>query len=252
MGPTVMLIHGAGAGSSMWERTLPALAALDLEAIAVDLPGAAASDPFVEAPTLGSWAEACAATMRALGRERYLVAGHHTGAVVGLALAARHPDRVDGVFALGMPVLTPSETARFAVETPPAYDATGEVLMRWWRSHWSLTEDPATRPATVARSAAEMLGWGERRPQAHHALAEVDVAAMVRESGTPLRVAVGAKEMLRQVSEGAAELTDRGSFEELGDSGFYIAAERPRLLAEAIARFATELEDIDLGPSPAP
>lgn len=97
---TALLIHGLGGFAESWRHTASALAPYS-RVIAVDLPGFGQSAKPRAPYTLGFFAEAVGALLRALALERVSLVGHSLGAAVAVAFACRHPDRVDRLAILG-------------------------------------------------------------------------------------------------------------------------------------------------------
>jgi pimeloyl-ACP methyl ester carboxylesterase len=107
-GPPLLLIHGWPGTWYYWRLVMPALAR-DFEVVAVDQRGIGLSDKPDDGYDAGTLAGDLAALMDALGHERFAVVGVDTGMLIGYALAADHPDRVERV-ALGeapLPGITP-------------------------------------------------------------------------------------------------------------------------------------------------
>lgn len=100
--PTVVLLHGIGAGAWMWSRAARDLA--DLHVLAVDLPGHGASAD-VPWRSLAQEADAVAAVVaeRATDRRAHLV-GLSLGGYVALELLRRHPAAVARVVVSGVTV----------------------------------------------------------------------------------------------------------------------------------------------------
>lgn len=90
-GPAVLLVHGLGASSHIWDRVLPDLEGL--RAIAVDLPGCGRSlaGGLEDLRRVGSLLDRL---MERLGERSYLVAGHSLGGVLALELALNRPNSV--------------------------------------------------------------------------------------------------------------------------------------------------------------
>ena len=95
-GPPLLLVHGWPETWYAWRHLMPELAR-DFEVIAVDQRGIGLSDKPAGGYDTGTLAGDLVALMRALGHERFALAGHDTGFAIGYALAADHPDRVDRV-----------------------------------------------------------------------------------------------------------------------------------------------------------
>lgn len=93
-GPAILLLHQ----SPQTSRTLlPWIARLAIKyaVFAPDTPGFGASDPLpMLQPTIPDFAAALASLIEALGIEKVLVYGVHTGAVTGLRFALDYPQRV--------------------------------------------------------------------------------------------------------------------------------------------------------------
>ena len=87
-GPSILLLHGAGASTHSWAPLIPYLAA-DYEVTAIDLPGHGFTRNLrSRLPTLPYVAGAVAGLLRALEIEPALIVGHSAGAAVMLRLMA--------------------------------------------------------------------------------------------------------------------------------------------------------------------
>jgi pimeloyl-ACP methyl ester carboxylesterase len=107
-GPPVLLIHGWPGSWYYWRLVMPALAR-DFTVVAVDQRGIGLSDEPGSGYDSASLAGDMVELMGALGHQRFAVVGVDTGMLIGYALAADHPDRVERV-ALGeapLPGITP-------------------------------------------------------------------------------------------------------------------------------------------------
>jgi pimeloyl-ACP methyl ester carboxylesterase len=107
-GPPVLLIHGWPGSWYYWRLVMPALAR-DFTVVAVDQRGIGLSDEPGSGYDSASLAGDMVELMGALGDQRFAVVGVDTGMLIGYALAADHPDRVERV-ALGeapLPGITP-------------------------------------------------------------------------------------------------------------------------------------------------
>jgi haloacetate dehalogenase len=97
-GPPVLLLHGYPQTHAMWHRIAPRLAR-EFTVIAPDLRGYGDSDKPPSAPDHTTYGKRAMAgdqveVMRALGFERFAVAGHDRGARVAYRMALDHPERV--------------------------------------------------------------------------------------------------------------------------------------------------------------
>lgn len=139
-GEKVLLVHGLAASLHLWDDTLPVLAGRGIRGVAIDVLGHGRSEKPLHLFTIEQHAEAAAELISVLGWEQCVIAGNSMGALIALAAAARFPDRVTGVIAVGC----------------PAWGSTAE-RMNWLRMR-SVLVDLATglpMPATpVANSSA--------------------------------------------------------------------------------------------------
>jgi len=103
-GPAVLLVHGFGTNASLWRPVARRLADAGYLTLAVDLLGHGESDRPVEASyDLASQADALERVLAALRIQRATVVGQDVGALVALALAARHPTLVDQLVLVNPP-----------------------------------------------------------------------------------------------------------------------------------------------------
>src|SRR5579875_2104628 len=95
-GEPVLLLHGEPSWSFLYRTMLPVLAAAGLHAIAADLPGFGRSDKPAEVGDYSfagfvEWVRAFA--FDSLGLTGLTLVGQDWGGLIGLRLAAEHPDR---------------------------------------------------------------------------------------------------------------------------------------------------------------
>ena len=98
--PVVLLIHGAGMDSTVWQLQTRYLAYRGFRAVAVDLPGHGRSDgPAL--PSIDAMAEWVVRFASAAGFEPMHVVGHSMGTFVALELASTHADLVASITLCG-------------------------------------------------------------------------------------------------------------------------------------------------------
>jgi len=115
----IVLVHGLLMNRRMFERLGPALAERGNRVICVDLLGHGGSDQPADLRlySMPLFAEQIVALLDHLGLERAVIGGTSLGANVGIELAVRHPDRVEGLF-IEMPVLDNALAAVAAIFAP--------------------------------------------------------------------------------------------------------------------------------------
>jgi haloacetate dehalogenase len=138
-GPPVLLLHGHPRTHATWHRVAPLLAA-DHTVVCPDLRGYGESSKPPTTPDHAPYSKRrmagdCRALMRALGHDRFAVAGHDRGAYVAHRLAVDHADAVSRLAVLDAVPIGEALArcdARFAAS--------------WW--HWFFlgqTDKPAER-----------------------------------------------------------------------------------------------------------
>ncbi len=101
--PEAHRVRGAQPRASYaWSLLMPTLAR-DFEVITVDQRGVGLTDKPRDGYDTGTLGDDLIALMDALGHERFAVVGHDTGYIIGYALAADHPNRVDHLVVAEVP-----------------------------------------------------------------------------------------------------------------------------------------------------
>lgn len=100
----VVLLHGFGTSASLWRPVSARLASAGYLAIAPDLLGHGESDrPLDASYDFASHADSLEQALASLRIGRATVVGQDVGGLVGLALAARHPERVEQLVLVNPP-----------------------------------------------------------------------------------------------------------------------------------------------------
>jgi len=92
-GKPLVLLHGFGFDSGIWETMLPRLGT-DYKIITPDMPGAGQSDVLDGEPSIEGLADAVAAVIEEECKEPCAVVGHSMGGYVALALVETHAELV--------------------------------------------------------------------------------------------------------------------------------------------------------------
>jgi pimeloyl-ACP methyl ester carboxylesterase len=120
-GAPIVLLHQTPRSWDEFRDVVPILGER-FHAIAIDTIGFGdSSKPGWEEDTIELWAEATIGVLDALGIERATFAGHHTGSVTAMEIAASYPDRVDKLI-LSAPAFVDDEHRELYGEKPPVDD----------------------------------------------------------------------------------------------------------------------------------
>ena len=92
--PPIVLVHGYGVSSAYWVPFAARLADA-FRVVVPDLPGHGRSDTPRRALDVEGFADALLNFLNAAALERPVLVGHSLGSQIALALAARHPERVE-------------------------------------------------------------------------------------------------------------------------------------------------------------
>ncbi|NBU24755.1 MAG: alpha/beta fold hydrolase [Gammaproteobacteria bacterium] len=153
-GPVVLCLHQSPLSSRDMLATL-ARWHPHFTCIAPDTPGFGLSDPLgVPRAEMTDFADAVVEFMDALGIARAAVYGFHTGAMITLALAAHHPQRIACAVANGVVLLTEQERAdmveHYLPPLLPAWDGS-HLAWLWARLREQTIFFPWYRAAAAAR-----------------------------------------------------------------------------------------------------
>jgi pimeloyl-ACP methyl ester carboxylesterase len=212
-GPAVLLLHQSPQSS----REMTALMgrwAQHFTLIAPDTPGYGQSDPLgPPVASIAEFAQALAEFVDAIGLRRFGVYGYHTGASVGLWLAAAHPERVAGMAANGLCQLTDAERANILASYLPPITPTwdgGHLAWLWgrvreqaiffpWHERSAAARMPfdVPAPAVIQAALVEMLNAGDNYPVAYRAAFESRPETVLPGLRVPLLVTAGGADPLK-------------------------------------------------------
>jgi pimeloyl-ACP methyl ester carboxylesterase len=163
----LLLLHQTPRSVDEFADALPILAATR-RVIALDTPGYGCSDRVAGHPGVEDYAAAAVESLDALGIERAIVVGNHTGAVIAVEMAASAAERIERVVLSG-PVYTDAagreRLARHFRQWAPAPDG-AHLLEKWRKFHEWLP-----RPELVQRLVVDLFRAGETSEQGHFAVA---------------------------------------------------------------------------------
>ena len=166
-GLPVLLLHQTPRSWDEYRDVLPLLGGR-VQAVAMDTPGYGDSNPAAAAPSIEGWAEAAFATLDALGIGRAVLAGHHTGAVIAMEMAASRPDRAAALVLSSCSMVDAARRAAHAgkrVIDAVEVRADGSHLAEMWARRAPFY--PAGRPDLLERYVADALRAGPMAAEGH-------------------------------------------------------------------------------------
>lgn len=235
--PVVLLVHGAGMDSTVWQLQTRYLAHRGFRAVAVDLPGHGRSggEALDSVEAMADWV---ARFVEVAGFGAVHVVGHSMGTFIALELASRHPDAVRSITlcgtATGMPV-HPELLDAAEHDLPRA-----AALMAAWGhakpAHVGHNPTPGLwmvggAQALVERSTPGVLATDFRACMAYEK-AEVAAAAV----GCPATVVIGRADKMTPAKSGRAlaAALPGANVVELDDTGHTMMIENPTAVKRAI------------------
>ncbi len=169
-GDPVLLLHQTPRSWDEYRDVIPILAE-QFRVLAMDTIGFGDSDKPDRPGSVEEYGKGAVAFLDAIGVERVHVVGHHTGGVVGVEVAATHPDRVDKLVLSGTTCVD-AEGRRIAAEWPSIdlveVSADGSHLTRLWQKRMSYY--PPDRPDLLHRLVIDCLRVFDRVEEGHIAV----------------------------------------------------------------------------------
>jgi pimeloyl-ACP methyl ester carboxylesterase len=243
-GPDLLLIMGQHGTMTWWDPQLLTDLAMQFRVTVFDLPGVGYSQALHAPPTVGSYADATAGLIDALGLDQPVVLGWGLGGQVALSLVERHPSLVSrlvlvdtGVTSRAGTIQSPSASRLFAQPTATTselsqilFSSTADADRRGWLAR--IAELP---PDDIVATAIA----GEARAEAEEAK-DGDVAKLLPSVGVTTLVVVGADDAVFPESESTALVAGLPAAKLLVLQGGYAS------LVDDEARFVTALTDFAL------
>ena len=216
-----LLVHGAGASSSIWMMALARLARLTY-AVAIDLPGHGPSPADGWSLGIGGYRDATGMLAGTLCLGSSVLVGHSMGALVAVEAALAWPDKVRGLVLAGAaPRLPVSEELVALIRDDHAR------VPAWLAEHGlSPTAKPAVRRAFIA---AGVVTSRETTLADFEAVRATDLGARIAELRCPVVWLDGADDRIAPAAPGRP-----GEVRTLPAVGHLIPIEAPGAVAEAV------------------
>jgi pimeloyl-ACP methyl ester carboxylesterase len=238
--PTVLFVHGAGMDHSIWPLQARHFAYRGWNALAVDLPGHGRSggELLGSIPAMAEWVADLTVALRLPAVH---LVGHSMGALIGLDLAAREPDRIARLALLGAAPRLPVHPALLEAAARPGPLA-AELICDWGfgpAGHFGGHKAPGSWMLGHARRLLE----GSTGPRLHSDLAACNAYEDGLQAAPRLRcptlVVAGAADGMtpaRQANK-LAEAIEGARLVTLPACGHMLMVEQPDATLDALVRF---------------
>jgi 3-oxoadipate enol-lactonase len=242
-GPAVVLVHGLGGTTALWQKVKPALAA-EFRVVAYDLRGSGGSSRPPGAWAPDDFVADLDAIVRALGLAPAAIVGHSMAGGVALAYAAREPAQVRAVCGVGA-----------VTELPDA----GREGMRARAA--TVRADGMADVAVAVATAGTAPSWREAHPDEWDALrallaandpeayalqaeaaAQLDLGSVLPGIGCPVLLVTGELDAPSPpaLNEANAARIPRARYVQLADCAHLAPLEKPAELLDALLPFLRE------------
>jgi pimeloyl-ACP methyl ester carboxylesterase len=245
-GRTVVLLHARPTDRSMWNGYLPVLAAAGWRAIAIDLPGYGEA-VVTDGRTVQPWL-AVFETLAALGINRSVLVGNSLGAMVALQCAVAHPERVEGLVAVGyrphhQRASDRLQSAWNAERSATARDDLDEAV-RAGVAAWTAPTTGAAVKTAVARMLRNNLELRRRYGEPNTGEDPLRRPAALQLLSVPALVAVGELDMPDFLTGGEALARDlnAGQVVRIPGAGHLAPLDQPEAFTEVLMNFLRRLD----------
>jgi pimeloyl-ACP methyl ester carboxylesterase len=237
-GEPLLLLHGYTDTSRSWTQVAPYL--LRHRLLIPDQRGHGGSEAPVCCYSASAFAEDARLFLDAMKVEKAAVAGHSLGSMVGMTLAAEHPERVTKLALIGSTALVPVKrgdwlwTNAHALKAP--LDPGSDFLREWHPANQPTPVDPAFAEAAMTEILAVPLHvWRNVMRE----LAEVPVGRHAADIRAPVLILSGGKDPLFPAEHHSAlvKVFPRAEAHVLPQLGHNLIWERPAEVGPVLARF---------------
>lgn len=240
--PAIVLVHGAGMDSTVWQLQTRYLAYRGFRALAVDLPGHGRS----EGPALASieeMADWVGRFIAAAGCESAHVVGHSMGTFIALELARRSPGVVRSLTLCGTATAMPVHPDLLA-DAEHDLPAAAALMAAWGHArpaHVGHNPTPGLWMMGGARALVEMSEPGVLANDFRACMAYEHALAAAAEVACPATVVIGLGDKMTPPKGGRAlaAAIPGARVVELSDTGHSMMVEHPRAVKKAIVETAS-------------
>jgi len=244
-GEPLLLLHQTPFSSDEYSLMIPILADGGYRIVAMDTLGYGGSDKPPRPYLIEDYARSIASFIEVLGIEKTSVVGHHTGASLGIELAASFPNRVDKLIISGCSLYTPEER-QTRISNPKLglkeITRDGSFLMENWDSIWKSKSPDVNTAANMTLEiafrffTAKMMA-GPRLHDAHQAAYRYEKEPKLSLIKSPTLVLSGTEDMFYGTIETVKSLIPRSRKQVITGAGNHITNQKPNEFAQAILDF---------------
>jgi len=242
-GPVVLLIHQTPWSLVEFADIQPCLAARGIRSLAIDTPGYGMSDAPDVMPTIQQYADNVAPVLDYLKIRKVMVAGHHTGASIAAAFAARFPQRVTGVVLHGAPNYNDAERAqRKALPHPDLQlKPDGSHLSAYYAKLFKAQGAYPRNLATINWSTLSIFLAGAS-DVAHAAVYDNDMAGDLNRITVPLLVLSDGADALNAIDQRTGAMKPNFRYEKFSDGSAHMLIVEPARWSDIVAGFVKGLK----------
>ncbi|HVY34411.1 MAG TPA: alpha/beta fold hydrolase [Caulobacteraceae bacterium] len=240
----LLLIHQAWMSMVEFAEIQDALAALGYRSIAVDTPGYGMSDPVPMGTTIPQLADDLVPVLDGLKINKAIVVGHHTGSLLAVAFAARHPERVTALVLHGNPAFTKAESE--AALAQPDYERTpkadGSHLSKFFTYPVPGDPDPNT-PEKLRNRTWMLLSMFMMGPDiGHWAVYHYDMEPDLKAVRAPALILTDGHDMIHYLDQRLAKERPDFKYEVFSDGTGMQMMSEPKRWAQMVADYAAAFE----------
>lgn len=241
-GPVLLLIHQTPWSLVEWADIQPCLAERGIRTLAIDTPGYGMSDAPDGKPSMQQYADNIVPVLDQLRITSVAVAGHHTGAAIAAALAARHPERVTGVILHGAPNYNAQERAqRLALpEADMTLKPDGSHLSAYYAKLWKAQGANPRNLVTINWSTLNLFLAGAS-DVAHAQVYNNDMAGDLRRIAVPLLVLSDGADVLNAIDQRTGAMESNFRYQKFSDGSAHGLLVEPARWSDVASGFVKTL-----------
>ncbi len=238
-GVPFLLVHQTPLGIAEYVDVQPALALAGRRSLASDNPGYGFSDPVTRPISVADLADNLRSLCDHAATGRVIVVGHHTGAAIAAAFAARHPSRTAGLILHGTPVYDADERA-VRLARPPA-----NLALRAYGGHFADVFLGIGKWAGIDSQTLSSITWatlatflaGSTSP-VYRAVFSNDMAPDLAAIGSPTLILTDRDDPLHANDLRVQRLRPDFALQQFSTGGSFALMREPRRWAQVLVDFA--------------